>query len=328
MLNQKNKTKSKAPLDNGKISRRRFLGRSSLTAAIPYLSSCSSPGYASEKGSTAENSFALLSDMHVSADRDRINYYYPPIKDDEGINLNSCFTKVVAELVALKSKPHLAIICGDCAYDTGTKEEYVRFSEIAAPLHQAEIPLYSAMGNHDAFAMFNEIVPDHLRMTSGAEGHCCYVVHCKNVNWFVLDSTSGAHGSAQHEWLSEELDKHPDKPAMLVTHYPLSFEHEEIDHPFIDSTLGDTDELFEIIASRKQVKALFVGHWHCWYLAEVHGIPIISMPSVASSFRPVDPSGWLNVETKEGGMILTLHHSNPRNGLHKDHRRNITLDWR
>jgi len=322
------KNEEKAPLNSREISRRSFVGRSSLAAALPYFSSCSSPGYAFDKGSTAENSFALLSDAHVSSDPDRINYYYPTRKDDKGINLNSCFTKVVAELVALKSKPLLAIIGGDCAYDTGTKEEYVRFRDIAAPLHQAEIPLYSAMGNHDAFANFNTIMPDHLRIKSGADGNCCYVVKCKNVNWFVLDSTSGAHGSPQHRWLTDELDKHRDKPAMLVTHYPLSFEHEEIDHPFIDSTLGDTDELFEIIASRKQVKAVFVGHWHCWYLAKVHGIHIISMPSVASSFRPIDPSGWLNVETKVDGMVLTLNHSNPRNVLHEDHNRNIELIWR
>ncbi len=327
MLNHK-KNKEKASLKNREISRRSFIGRSSLAAAVPFLSSCSSPGYAFDKGSTAGNRFSLLSDMHVSSDPDRINYYYPRIKDDKGINLNACFTKVVAELVTLKSKPELAIICGDCAYDIGTKEEYVRFRDIAAPLHQAGIPLYSAMGNHDIFANFNTIMPDHLRMKSGADGHCCYVVNCKNVNWFVLDSTSGAHGSPQHRWLTEELDKHPDKPAVLVTHYPLSFEHEKIDHPFIDSTLVDTDELFEIIASRTQVKAVFVGHWHFWYLAKVHGIHIISMPSVASSFRPVDPSGWLNVETKDDGMILTLNHSNPRNGLHKDHKSNIKLNWR
>jgi len=115
---------------------------------------------------------------------------------------------------------------------------------------------------------------------------------------------------------------------LLVTHYPPDFEHKKIDHPFIDSTLGDTDELFEIIANRKQVKALFVGHWHFWYLAKTHGIHIISMPSVASAFRPVDPSGWLSVRTKDDGMILALNNSNPRNGLHKDHKKNIKLQWR
>ena len=309
-----------------KISRRDFIRQSSLAVAIPYLNGCT--GRTFDKTDTTENNFALLSDTHVTADTNRTDYYYPRIKGDKGINLNSCFTQVVAELVALKSKPRLAIICGDCAYDRGTKEEYLRFRDIASGLYQAEIPLYAAMGNHDNFANYNEIMPGQNRLESDVNGKCCYVVSRKNVNWFVLDSSAGAHGSGQHKWLAAELDKYPDKPALLVTHYPPSFEHEKIEHPFIDSTLGDTDELFEIIASRMQVKALFVGHWHFWYRAQVHGIHIISMPSVASSFRPVDPSGWLNVKAKDDGMILTLKHSNLRNGLHKDHGKNIKLKWR
>ena len=317
--------KGKDPMNNRKISRRSFLRRSSLVAAVPYLSSCSLSGGIFGKSGIAENSFALLSDAHVTSDPDHIDHYYPPIAGDKGINLNSCLTRVVAELAALKNKPELAIICGDCAYNSGTEEEYIRFREIAAPLQQAGMPLYSAMGNHDNFGNFNNIMPEHLQMQSGEEGNCCYVINCKNVNWFVLDSTSGAHGSAQHKWLANELDKHSDKPALLVTHFPPSFEHEKIEHPFIDDTLGDTDELFEIIASRKQVKALFVGHWHFWYPAKAHGIHIINMPSVASAFRPVDPSGWLNVETKDDSMILTLNNSNPRNGLHKDHKKNMVL---
>ncbi len=171
-------------------------------------------------------------------------------------------------------------------------------------------------------------MPERSRSESGVNGNCCYVINCKNVNWFVLDSSAGVHGSKQHKWLGDELDKHPDKPALIVTHYPPYFEHEKIDHPFIDSTLGDTNELFEIIAGRKQVKAIFVGHWHFWYPAKSHGIDIINMPSVSSSFRPADPSGWLGVKTKDHGMILTLKHSNPRNGLHKDHGKNIELQWR
>ena len=166
------------------------------------------------------------------------------------------------------------------------------------------------------------------RSETGVNGNCCYVVNCKDVNWFVLDSSAGAHGPEQHKWLGNELDKHPDKPALLVTHYPPYFEHEKIEHPFIDSTLADSNELFEIITPRKQVKAIFVGHWHFWYLAQAHGIHIISMPSVSSSFRPPDPSGWLGVKTKDDAMILTLNHSNPRNGLHKDHGKNIELGWR
>lgn len=320
--------KGETLLGNRKISRRSFLRQSSLVAALPYLSSCSPSGLTMNQGHCAENTFALLSDMHVSSDPKLMGHYYPPIEGDAGININTSFANVVGELVALKSKPQLAIICGDCAYDTGTEEEYVRFRDAAAPLRPVQIPLYCAMGNHDTFANFKSIMPKHLQMESNVSGQCCYVIPGKNVNWFVLDSTSGAHGSAQHKWLAGELDKRPEKPASLVTHYPPNFEHEKIDHPFIDSTLEDTDALFEIISRRKQVKALFVGHWHFWYLAKAHDIHIVNMPSVMSSFRPGDPNGWLNVETKDDGMILTLNNSNPRSERHKDHKKKFKLKWR
>ncbi|MFC1738491.1 metallophosphoesterase family protein [Planctomycetota bacterium] len=312
------------------ITRRSFISQFSLTAAyaviaFPCLSSCRP---LDENLSVTEKSFALLSDTHVTAHPDQMDYYYPPIEGDKGINLNSCFKRVTAELVALKSELSSAIICGDCARNNGSEEEYIRFRNIAEPLHQAGIQLYPAMGNHDNFENFNKIMSEPSLPQSSVNSNYCYVVKSKNVNWFVLDSSSGVHGSDQHKWLGDQLDKNPNKPALLVTHYPLLFEHEKIEHPFIDSTLADTDELFEIITDRKQVKAVFVGHWHLWYLAKAHGIHIISLPSVSSSFRPVDPSGWVHIKTKDDAMTLTLNHSNPRNGLHKDHGKNINLKWR
>ena len=172
------------------------------------------------------------------------------------------------------------------------------------------------------------MMPESFQMESGVNGKCCFVIACEKINWYVLDSSAGAHGLDHHQWLANSLDRHGDKPALIVTHYPPAFEHEAIEHPFVDSTLGDTDELFEIIVSRKQVKALFVGHWHLWHVAQSHGIHIISLPSVSSSFRPSDPSGWVSVKVQDDGMVLTLNHSNPRSGLHKDHRRDISLQWR
>src|SRR6266404_4956120 len=99
------------PIHLGPISRRRFLTRSLAAGAglalRPRLLAASKP--------TDPNSWALLSDCHLAADR-KLSF--------RGVNMAEYFGVVAAELLALAQRPAGVFVNGDCAYNSGEKADY------------------------------------------------------------------------------------------------------------------------------------------------------------------------------------------------------------
>jgi hypothetical protein len=90
--------------------------------------------------------------------------------------------------------------------------------------------------------------------------------------------------------------------------------------------LRDTQELFEVIRPRRQVKAYIYGHTHTWKIEkDQSGLHLINLPPVAYVFHAGDPSGWVHATTREDGLKLQLH------CLDKAHKLNgqvTELTWR
>src|SRR5512139_1303312 len=99
------------PIHLPPLSRRQFLVRSLAGGAALALS----PSLLAAAKRSDANSWALLADSHIAADRGLVA---------RGINMTDHFLSVSRELVALPKLPAGVFITGDCAYNSGQTGDY------------------------------------------------------------------------------------------------------------------------------------------------------------------------------------------------------------
>lgn len=299
------------PLHLPPLSRRRFLA-AGLAACAGALSWRDLLG--AERDADADR-WALLSDTHIAADRAQVN---------RGVKMADHLARVVKQVAALEPRPAGVLLDGDGAYHKGEKGDYRLLGELLRPLAQADLPVHFTLGNHDQ--------RDHFRagLLRGAArsplaSHQVSVVEAKRVNWFLLDSlvktnaTPGELGKEQCDWLAGALDARPTKPALVMVHHDPVWTAAAR-----RSGLVDTERLFEVLAGRKQVKALLFGHTHRWRHERRDGIHLVNLPAVSYVFDKEQPSGWVDLRLGDGGAALTLR---ALNGHRQDGER-VELTWR
>jgi len=294
------------------FTRRQFLARSFAAG----LGLALAPSLPAAHRKTDPDSWALLSDTHISADSARVYHE---------VNLAGNLSTVVREILALKRNPAGVIISGDLAVNQGESGDYSTLNGLLQPLRQAEIPLYLALGNHDQREHFRQVLRESGTLSEEVADKQIALVRSPRANWFVLDSllktidSPGRLGDAQCAWLAQTLDANPDKPAILVTHHNPG-------RPEQVGALEDTGRLFDIIRPRKQVKAWVFGHSHVWQVRpDDSGIHLINLPPVAYTFRKADPNGWVHARLERKGIQLELRALNP---AHPQHGKTVQLEWR
>jgi Icc protein len=292
------------------LSRREFLRRSVLTAAgvaiAPRL-------FAAEKQAD-ENFWALFSDPHVAADRKLVHY---------NVNMADHLDAVVREVAELPVRPAGVFVNGDCAFNSGEKEDYGTFSRALEPLRQT--PIHLTLGNHDNREHFWDALAVEKATKRPVADKQALMVSGAKVNWFVLDSldqtlsTPGMLGKAQLDWLGQALDSNANKPAMVMLHH----------NPGLTENvpgLKDTAALLEVIRPRKQVKAYFFGHTHAWSVTrDATGIHFINLPPTSYLFKEGKPSGWVRAISAADGMKLELRCLDTK---HPQHGEVKELKWR
>ena len=148
------------------------------------------------------------------------------------------------------------------------------------------------------------------------------VVETVRANWFLLDSLDrvntipGELGEEQLTWLGKALDARADNPPVLVVvhHDP------QWSGAVIRTGLGDTEQLFEVLVPRKQVKAVMFGHTHLWHRTRVTA-------STWSTCRRSRTSSRRSVAQRLGGRTIAqhrrrahLHALDPTPSERRDHR--------
>ena len=107
--------------------------------------------------------------------------------------------------------------------------------------------------------------------------------------------TPGVLGEAQLAWLAKVLDAQPDKPALVLAHHNPD--------PAAKTTgLTDTAALMDVLLPRKQVKAYFFGHTHCWSLGRQKDLHLVNVPAVAWLFDKTQPRGFITVQLRSGAQ--------------------------
>ncbi|MDF1812871.1 MAG: metallophosphoesterase [Verrucomicrobiales bacterium] len=294
-------------------SRRRFLHSATgavLSAAAIDLHSETTGGWV-----------ALLADTHIDAD---------PAKEARGATMAKNLERVVAEILAEPTHPDFAVINGDCAYLKGLPEDYKTLRPLITPLLDAGIPVHLTMGNHDDRGPFFDLFPEAKAEPAPLKDRHLAVIKSKHANWFLLDTlqivnnVTGEIGAAQREWLTEMLDSHSDKPAILIGHHYT--QDLPADPKAKVSGLADSAEFLELLQSKPQVKAYIFGHSHSYgYKKTGEGVHLVNQPPVAYLFIPEKPNGWIKADAGNGGISLTLRalkQEHPENG------KTTNLDWR
>lgn len=262
------------------------------------------------------NRFVLLADTHVSEDRQKVARSTNPYDN---------FVQARGQYLAVQSRPAGLILAGDCAFNTGELGDYQRLQELVAPI---VMPVVFALGNHDHREHFWETFPQHrIQPAPVAEKHVTRI-EAPQADWFVLDSLDkpnaipGRLGESQLKWLADQLDRNPEKPALVVAHhYPLPKD----DPAKIASALLDTEELYNVILPRKRVKAFVFGHSHRWEQSKIEDLHLVNLAALAWLFDPKQPRGWVDAQLQPGGIRLTLQCLDPS---HEAHGRPLELAWR
>ncbi len=304
------------------ISRRQFLGGSLAVGASAFFSGIPS-AVGALRSDTQERSdtWALLSDTHIYGDRE---------KDHRGTFPARNLAAIREDILAHPKRPGGAIVCGDCVHYQERSKDYKTLFEEVQPLREAGTSVTFVLGNHDHRQYFLEAVAEaENRERPEIPYKYPVVLESPNVNWFFLDAlekthyTPGVLGDPQLKWLEEALDARADKPAILVAHHHMLF---NVDHANRErGHLKDSDDLWAIIAPRKQVKAYVFGHTHQWGNTEREGVHLINIPATAWKFVPTAPTAWVLAELKKDGIALT-----PRclDQEHPEHDKTLELTWR
>jgi len=292
--------------------RRQFLASAASAAGCFVL-----PRFAvadNAKGGAA--TFALLADTHIAADKEAI------LRD---VKMAEHLAKVWDEV--REAKPAAALVHGDVALLAGKEGDYKTVAELLVPGGQAALPLHFMLGNHDDRAPFRGVLKDQA--ASPIESKHVALLDAGAANWLMLDSLDGVNhtpgklGEEQLAWLTQALDAHADKPAIISVHHNPVWPTN--DPNFKNGGLTDTVALFDLIQPRKHVKAVFFGHTHNWSLTERDGLHLVNLPPVAYVFGKGRPSGWVRADVNESGITLTLSALDKQ---HSQHGERHELAWR
>lgn len=280
------------PIHLPPFSRRHFIAGLGGSLLLPALSRAAG-------AATDESLIAILNDTHIGQ------------KQPADSQNPSHLRETVKWLLALDKRPAALLINGDLALLDGQPGDYIAFLELIRPLREAGLTVHLTLGNHDDREVFFEAVRKTDPATPLDEEKHISVVETKFANLFLLDSLKtgdkahGKLGSAQLDWLTQQLDAHATKPAIIIAHHNPRLGGDPKHFP---GGLEDSDALWQILAPRKHVKAYVHGHIHHWSLAAHQEIHIINTPAVSYVGNPkTSTTGWTMARVNERGLELTLH---------------------
>jgi 3',5'-cyclic-AMP phosphodiesterase len=295
------------PIHLPPASRRTFLG---WAAATWFGGSC----LVDEPGG---DRWIFLADTHIPSD--------PKTKRGD-VAMADNFQRVRADFLQRARQSSGVVLHGDAAYLKGLREDYALLAALLKPITDAGLAVHVTLGNHDNRDLFLERFPVKSPTQRPLLSHHVAVLEGRYANLFLLDTleivdgTPGLLGTAQLQWLAAALDARQEKPALVCMHH-----NPEFAKTAKTNGLKDTDALWKVLASRRQVKALTFGHTHHWSHREVDGIHCVNLPPTAYVFQNGDPNGWVELTLSTTGGRFKLH---ALDADHKANGRTLDLKWR
>ncbi|MDQ3621430.1 MAG: metallophosphoesterase [Verrucomicrobiota bacterium] len=203
------------------------------------------------------------------------------------------------------------------------------FAQLLQPLREAGVPVHLTLGNHDERDVFYSALARERPSAPAVVSRHVAVVKTARANFFLLDSLKqtmiapGDLGDEQLKWLTAGLDTHRDKPAIIMVHHNPRLGGDPKHFP---GGLMDSQPLWDVLETRRHVKAYLHGHVHDWGLAAHAEIHIVNTPATSYVANPqVSTTGWTMARLRDEGLGLTTRtHLTGHEWNHKSHE----LSWR
>ena len=241
-------------------------------------------------GDLSDESWALLSDVHISSDLDR----------HWGFSCMAAHLQTVLNRVQAMRPDHV-LINGDVAFTRGEVDDYAAFMELIKPLRDKQIPLHLTLGNHDRRDRFEGALP--VQDDKAVSAKVMSSRRMGNHQWIFLDSLEitrkirGSLGADQLAWLKRRLDGDRSPTIICLHHNP--------DRSSVG--LKDYEAFQDIVLPRRQVKLVVFGHTHIFRTWQTEGLHFVNLPAVGFRLKPGTSLGWMSGQFKTGGAQLAFH---------------------
>lgn len=223
-----------------------------------------------------------------------------------GINTQASFSQVLSEIQQQQYDYDLVLATGDLVQDN-SDEGYLRFRQEVKALNNKIV--FWIPGNHDFQPKMFEILKEE---TVSAKKH---ILLGDKWQILLLDSqVQGVpHGQLEAEeldWLKLKLQEHQERYSLVVLHHHLL----STGSAWLDQhNLRNANELAEVLAPFKHVKALLYGHIHQQVDSEWLGYQVMATPSTCIQFKAdsntfaldVVQPGWREIDLHADGHIET-----------------------
>ena len=223
-----------------------------------------------------------------------------------GINTQASFSQVLSEIQQQQYDYDLVLATGDLVQDN-SDEGYLRFRQEVKALNNKMV--FWIPGNHDFQPKMFEILKEE---TVSAKKH---ILLGDKWQILLLDSqVQGVpHGQLEAEeldWLKLKLQEYPERYSLVVLHHHLL----STGSAWLDQhNLRNANELAEVLAPFKHVKALLYGHIHQQVDSEWLGYQVMATPSTCIQFKAdsntfaldVAQPGWREIDLHADGHIET-----------------------
>ena len=223
-----------------------------------------------------------------------------------GINTQASFSQVLSEIQQQQYDYDLVLATGDLVQDN-SDEGYLRFRQEVKALNNKMV--FWIPGNHDFQPKMFEILKED---SVSAKKH---ILLGDKWQILLLDSqVQGVpHGQLEAEeldWLKLKLQEYPERYSLVVLHHHLL----STGSAWLDQhNLRNANELAEVLAPFKNVKALLYGHIHQQVDSEWLGYQVMATPSTCIQFKAdsntfaldVVQPGWREIDLYADGHIGT-----------------------
>ena len=223
-----------------------------------------------------------------------------------GINTQASFSQVLSEIQQQQYDYDLVLATGDLVQDN-SDEGYFRFRQEVKALNNKMV--FWIPGNHDFQPKMFEILKED---SVSAKKH---ILLGDKWQILLLDSqVQGVpHGQLEAEeldWLKLKLQEYPERYSLVVLHHHLL----STGSAWLDQhNLRNANELAEVLAPFKNVKALLYGHIHQQVDSEWLGYQVMATPSTCIQFKAdsntfaldVAQPGWREIDLHADGHIET-----------------------
>ncbi len=183
-------------------------------------------------------------------------------KDSDPVRRKLLVDKIASE------KPAFLLVTGDVVAHGSDARQWEVFDQEAAPLRQAGVMIYPALGNHDLRGDLPVALDNYFRRFPYLERSRYYSLRAGNLLILTLDSSLDHPGGEEMQWFDHQLDTLPDGVQFVIVqlhHPPITHSHGSMfggGH----SARPPEEEMATFIESRAaKSKARFVvvaGHVH------------------------------------------------------------------